>query len=124
MTLTSRVTSILPEPNEDGDNVIGITLGDGSTFDVAIDPAAAQRLVEILQRRLILLAHEAAKNLRFPEYKIIDANVLHRGPAAQLTLTTSQIGAVALLMSDVVLQKMQQEVGRVVAYRSGPQTKQ
>jgi hypothetical protein len=52
MAPRNRVTSILPEPNADGDNVIGITLGDGSTFDVAIDSAAAQTLVKILQRRL------------------------------------------------------------------------
>jgi len=124
MAPPNRVTSILPEPNQEGDNVIGITLGDGSTFDAVINPAAAQVLVEILQRRLILLAHESAENLSFPEYEIIDANVLHQGPAAQLTLTTSQIGAVALRMSDDVLQKAQREIGRVVTYRSGPRTRQ
>jgi hypothetical protein len=62
MPPTNRVTSILPEPNQDGDNVIGITLGDGSTFDVAIDLGAAQQLVEILQRRLVRWADESAKN--------------------------------------------------------------
>lgn len=121
---TNRVTSILPEPNRDGDNVIGITLGDGSTFDVMINLDSAQTLVEILQRRLIHWAHESGKNLRFPQYEIIDANVLHQGPAAQLTLTTTQIGAVALLMSDDVLRKAQREIGRVVTYRSGPQGRQ
>ena len=50
MAPANRVTSVLSEPNKDGDNVIGITLGDGSVFDVAIDPAATQLLVEILQR--------------------------------------------------------------------------
>jgi hypothetical protein len=124
VTLANRVTSVLSEPNKDGDNVIGITLGDGSAFDVTIDLESSQQLVEILQRRLVLWAHESAKNLRYPEYEVIDAGVAHQGPGTQLTVTTSQIGAVVLRMPDDVLRKAQQEIGRVVTYRSGPQTKQ
>lgn len=123
MSSPNRVTSILPEPNKDGDNVIGITLGDGSTFDVAIDLGAAQMLVETLQHRLVRRAHEDAQNLRFPQIEVIDAGVAHKGPGAQFMVTTSQTGSVVLLMSDDVLRKAQQEIGRVVTYRSGPQSK-
>jgi hypothetical protein len=122
--MANRVTAIIDKPNQDGDNVIEITLGDGSTFSAVIDLAAAQVLVEILQQRLVRWGHESARNLRFPEYEIIDANVLHQGPAAQLTLTTTQIGAVALLMSDDVLRKTRHELDRVLTYRSGPQKMQ
>jgi hypothetical protein len=122
MNPKNRVTSILPEPNKDGDSVIGITLGDGSTFDVAIDLGAAQTLVEILQRRLVRWADESAKNLRLPQIEVIDAGVAHEGPGAHLMVTTSQIGSLVLLMSDDVLRKAQQEIGRVVTYRSGPQS--
>lgn len=123
MPLANRVIGVDPEPDEDGDNVIEVMLGDGSRFDAAIDLGTAQTLVEILQRRLILWAHKSAKNL-FPHYEIIDANVVHAGPEAQLILTTSEIGAVALRMSDEIQKKVQQEIGRVLTYRSGPQTKQ
>jgi hypothetical protein len=92
MPLTSRVTSILPEPNEDGDNVIGIKLGDGSAFDVAIDLGAAQKLVEILQRRLVRWASESAKSLSLPQYDVTDAAIAHRGPEVALILTTTQNG--------------------------------
>jgi hypothetical protein len=118
------VTSVLAEPNKDGDNVIGITLGDGSTFDAVIDLGAAQQLVETLQRRLILWADESAKNLRFPQLEVTDAHVAHQGPAAQLILTTSQMGSLVLLMPDEVLRKAQREIDRVVTLRSGPKTKQ
>jgi hypothetical protein len=123
MSLKNRVTSILPESNSDGDNVIGITLGDGSTFDVAIDLGAAQQLVEILQRRLVRWANESAQNLRFPQLEVIDADVAHKGPGAKLMVSTSQVGCLVLLMSDNVLRKAQQEIGRVLTYRSGPQSK-
>jgi hypothetical protein len=123
MSLKNRVTSILPESNSDGDNVIGITLGDGSTFDVAIDLGAAQQLVEILQRRLVRWANESAQNLRFPQLEVIDADVAHQGPGAKLMVSTSQVGCLVLLMSDNVLRKAQQEIGRVLTYRSGPQSK-
>jgi hypothetical protein len=122
--MANRVTSILPEPNKDGDNVIGITLGDGSTFDAVIDLSGAQKLVEILQRRLVLWASESAKNLRFPQTDVIDVDVAHKGPGAQLMVTTSQIGSLVLLMRDDVLRKALLEIGRVLTYRSGPQTKQ
>ena len=124
MAPINRVIAVDREPNEDGDNVIEVMLGDGSRFDASIDLGAAQKLVEILQQRLVRWGHESARNLRFPEYEIIDANVLHQGPAAQLTLTTTQIGAVALLMSDDVLRKTRHELDRVLTYRSGPQKMQ
>jgi hypothetical protein len=73
MASTNRVTSILPEPNKEGDNVIGITLGDGSTFDVTIDLGAAQVLVEILQR---LTRHEA-RALMFPRFPVRSRETLH-----------------------------------------------
>ena len=38
----NRVTSIHETPNEDGNNVVGIELGDGSTFDAVIDLPVAQ----------------------------------------------------------------------------------
>src|SRR5258708_3679617 len=123
MNPKNRVTSILPEPNQDGDNVIGITLGDGSTFDVAIDLGAAQQLVEILQQRLVRWAHESAKNLSFPQFEVTDADVAHKGPGAQLMVSSVQIGRWVLLMTDDVLRKAQREIGRVVTYRSGPQSK-
>jgi hypothetical protein len=123
MSPQNRVTSILPEPNSDGDNVIGITLGDGSTFDVAIDLGAAQQLVEILQRRLVRWAHESAQNLRLPQIEAIDASVVHEGPGAQLMVSTSQMGYLVLRMHDDVLRKAQHELDRVVTYRSGPQSK-
>jgi hypothetical protein len=119
--MANRVTAVIDKPNKDGDNVIEITLGDGSTFSASIDLGMAQFLVGILQQRLVCWARESAKNLQFPEYEVIGANILHKGPATQLTVTTSQIGAVALLMSDDVLRKVQQEIGRVVTHRSGPQ---
>jgi hypothetical protein len=58
MAPINKVTPYCRSPNKNGDSVIGITLGDGSTCDAVIDPATAQLLVEILQRRLLLLAHE------------------------------------------------------------------
>ena len=123
-TPTNKVTSILPEPNEEGDNVIGITLGDGSTFDVTIDLGAAQELVEILQRRLVHWASESARNLSLPEFEVIDAAVSHAGPATQLMVSTTQIGSLVLRMPDEVLRKARDEIDRVLTYRSGPQTKQ
>jgi len=122
--LVNRVIGVDPQPNEDGDNVIEVMLGDGNRFDAAIDLGTAQTLVEILQQRLVLWAHKSARNLRFPHYEIIDANVVHAGLEAQLTLTTSQIGAVGLRMSNDVLKKVQQEIGRVLTYRSRPRTQQ
>ena len=122
--MANRVTAIIDNPNQDGDNVIEITLGDGSTFPAAIDLSAAQVLVGILQQRLVRWAHESAKTLRFPEYQIVDAAVAHEGPGAQLMVTTSQIGFVVLSMSDEVLLKAQREIGRVVTYRSAPQKMQ
>jgi hypothetical protein len=124
MAPTNRVTSILPEPNNEGDNVIGITLGDGSTFDLTIDLAAAQSLVEILQQRLVRWASESVKDLRFPMVDVIAVDVSHKGPEAQLMVSTTQIGSLVLRMPDDVLRKAQQEIGRVVTYRSGPQTRQ
>jgi len=117
MASTNRVTSIVPEPNADGDNVIGITLGDGSTFDVTIDPAAAQTLVEILQRRLVLLAQESAKNLSLPQFDVSDVGVAHKGPAAQLMVSIAQSGWWVLRMPDDVLQKAQHEIDRAVSGR-------
>jgi hypothetical protein len=123
MNPKNRVTSILPEPNQDGDNVIGITLGDGSTFDVTIDLEWSQRLVETLQQRLVRWADESVKNLSFPQLEIIDAGVAHAGPVAQLMVSSAQTGYWVLLMTDDVLRKAQQEIDRLVTYRSGPQSR-
>ena len=61
----NRVTSIHETPNEDGNNVVGIELGDGSTFDAVIDLPVAQLLVEILQRRLVQWHTNQRKTLPF-----------------------------------------------------------
>jgi hypothetical protein len=122
--LANRVTAVIDKPNKDGDNVIEITLGDGSTFAATKDLGAAQILVEILQHRLVRWAHESAKNLRFPEYVVTDVAVAHKGPGAQLMVTTSQIGSVVLRMPDDVLRKTRQEIDRVLTYRSGSQKMQ
>ena len=118
-----RVTAIDDQPDDDGDNVIQITMSDGRTVDAVIDLAAAQTLVQILQRRLVRWADESVKNFRLPQLEVIDAGVAHEGPGAQLMVSTSQIGSVVLRMSDDILRKAQQEIGRVVTYRSGPQSK-
>jgi hypothetical protein len=80
MAPTNRVTSILPEPNADGDNVIGITLGDGSTFDVTIDSTAAQTLVEILQRRLHddVISRYGPQSQSRSEYEVISTGPKYR----------------------------------------------
>jgi hypothetical protein len=122
--LANRVIRVDPQPNEDGDSVIAVMLGDGSTFDAAIDLAGAQKLVEILQRQLVLWAHKSARNLSLPQFDVTDAVIGHQGPEAALILTTTQIGAVAFRMSDEILKKVDSEIDRVVTYTSGPQTKQ
>jgi hypothetical protein len=124
MVPTNRVTAVDTEPNKDGDNVIGITLGDGSTFDAVIDLPAAQKLVEILQRRLVHWAHEAPENLRFHQSEVIDVAVTRPGQGSQLMVSTTQIGWWVLLMSDDVLRKAQREVDRLSTWRFGPQAKQ
>ena len=109
----NRVTAIDPDPNTNGDNVLGITLADGRTIDAVIDLGAAQKLVEILQRRLVFWASESAKNLGLPEFHVIDVGVAHQGPGAQLMVTTAQIGSLAIRMDDAVLLKAKAEIGRV-----------
>jgi hypothetical protein len=123
MAPTNKVTSLLADPNEDGDNVIGITLGDGSTFDAVIDLAAAQTLVEILQRRLVRWAHESAKNLVLPEFDVTDIGIAHQGPGVALMVTTAQMGHVAFRMPGELVKKAHQEIGRVVTYGSGSKAK-
>src|SRR5262249_23219155 len=122
--MANRVTAIIDKPNQDGDNVIEITLGDGSTFPAVIDLGAAQVLVEILQQRLVLWAHESAKNLAFPQLDVIDVDIAHEGPGAQLMVSSAQTGRWVLVMTDEVLRKAQHELGRVSTWRFGPQTKQ
>jgi len=79
MSPTNRVTAVDSEPNEDGDNTMQVTCADGTAIDVTIDLGAAQKLVEILQRRLIHWAHEAGENLRFPQSEVIDVAVSRLG---------------------------------------------
>jgi hypothetical protein len=67
------------EPNKDGDNTMQVTCADGTAIDVTIDLPVAQKLVEILQRRLVHWAHEAAKNLRFPQSEVIDVALSYAG---------------------------------------------
>jgi hypothetical protein len=122
-TTMNKVTAIDDEPDSDGNNVIQITMSDGRTIDAAIDLAAAQTLVQILQRRLVRWADESAKSLRLPQIEVIDAGVAHQGPGAQLMVSTSQMGYLVLAMADEVLRKAQSEIGRVVTFRSGPQSK-
>jgi len=114
----NKVSGIDGSPNADGDNVIEVTCADGTKIDATIDPAAAQLLVEILQRRLVTLAHEAAKNLSFPQLQVDRVDLGHSGPTAQLMVSTAQMGAVILLMSDDTLRKARSEIDRVLSYRS------
>jgi hypothetical protein len=123
MATVNKVTSLLPDPNENGDNVIGITLGDGSTFDAVIDLAAAQILVEILQRRLVRWAHESAKNLVLPEFDVTDVGIAHQGPGVALMVTTAQMGHVAFRMSNELVNKAYHEIGRVATYSSAPKSR-
>jgi len=124
VSVANKVVGVDPQPNEDGDNVIEVMLGDGSRFDAVIDLPAAQKLVEILQRRLVHWAHEAAENLRFPQSEVIDVAVSRPGQGSQLMVSTTQIGWWVLLMSDDVLRKAQREVDRLSTWRFGPQAKQ
>jgi hypothetical protein len=119
----NRVTSILDKPNEEGDNVIGITLGDGSEFDAVIDLAAAELLVEILQQRLVRYADESAKNLSFPQFDVRDVAIAHQGPAVVLLVSTVQMGQVVFRMPNDLVKKAHHELGRAVTYGSGPQSK-
>jgi len=120
----NRVTAVDPEPNKEGDSRIEITCANGSIIDVAIDVATAQFLVAILQQQLVRWAHESAKNLRFPELEVIDVDVAHAGPGAQLMVSNAQTGRWVLQMSDDVLRKAQLELRRVLTWRFGPQSKQ
>jgi len=119
----NRVTAVDLSPDTDGDNVLEISFADGSTINAAIDPATAQTLVEILQRRLIFWAAESAKNLRFPQIDAADVAVAHQGSEAKLILTTVQMGTVVVQMDDAALQKARAEIGRVLIYRSGSNAK-
>ena len=123
MAPPNRVTSVQNKPNEDGDNVIGITLGDGSEFEAAIDLPAAQGLVEILQQRLVRWASESVKNLSLPSFDVLDVAIAHRGPEVALLVSTAQMGQVAFRMPNELVRKMHQELGRAVTYGSGPQSK-
>jgi hypothetical protein len=120
MSPTNRVTAVDSEPNEDGDNTMQVTCADGTAIDVTIDLGAAQKLVEILQRRLIHWAHEARENLRFPQSEVIDVAVSRPGQGSQLMVSTTQIGWWMLLMSDDVLRKAQRELDRLSGWRFGP----
>ena len=124
MSPTNRVTAVDTEPNKDGDNTMQVTCADGTAIDVAIDLVAAQKLFEILQRRLVHRAHEAEKNLRFPQTEVIDIAVSRPGQGSQLMVSTTQIGQWVLLMSDDVLRKAQRELDRLSTWRFGPQAKQ
>jgi hypothetical protein len=123
MAFPNRVTSVIDKPNEDGDNVIGITLGDGSGLDAVIDLGAAQVLVEILQRRLVHWASESAKNLSLPQFDVRDVAIAHQGPTVVLLVSTEQMGEVALRMPNDLVRKAHRELGRTVTYGSGPQSK-
>lgn len=123
MASPNKVTSVLDTPNEDGDNVIGITLGDGSTFDAVIDLPAAQGLVEILQRRLVRWASKSVKNLSLPQFDVLDVAIAHRGPEVALLVSTAQMGQVSFRMPNELAKKAHRELGRVVTYGSGSPTK-
>jgi hypothetical protein len=123
MAAPNRVTRVQNKPNEDGDNVIGITLGDGSEFDAVIDLPAAQVLVEILQQRLVRWASESVKNLSLPSFDVLDVAIAHRGPEVALLVSTAQMGQVTFRMPNELVRKMHQELGRAVTYGSGPQSK-
>jgi hypothetical protein len=123
MAAPNRATSVQNKPNEDGDNVIGITLGDGSEFDAVIDLPAAQVLVEILQQRLVRWASESVKNLSLPSFDVLDVAIAHRGPEVALLVSTAQMGQVTFRMPNELVRKMHQELGRAVTYGSGPQSK-
>jgi len=62
----NRVTAVDLSPDADGDNVLEISFANGSTINAAIDPATAQTLVEILQRRLIFLGGRIRKEFALP----------------------------------------------------------
>jgi hypothetical protein len=119
----NRVTGIDREPDSDGNNVIEVTMTDGVTIDAVIDLAAAQTLVEILQKQLVRYAHESVKNLSLPQLEVTDVAIAHRGPEVALMVTTSQMGLLALRLPDELAQKAYREIERVVTYRSGPQSK-
>jgi hypothetical protein len=120
MAPINRVIAVDREPNEDGDNVIEVILGDGSRFDASIDLGAAQKLVEILQQRLVRWASESAKNLRFPQLEVIDTGVSHAGQEAQLMVSTTQMGWLVLQMTEEVLQKAKDDLDRVLPWRGSP----
>jgi len=119
----NRVTAVDLEPNEDGDNTMQVTCADGSTIDVTIDVLAAQKLVEILQRRLVHWAHEASKNLRLPKSEVIDVALSNTSQGPQLMVSTAQTGWWVLVMSDAVVRKARRELDRVSTTRFDPQTK-
>lgn len=117
----NRVTSIHETPNEDGNNVVGIELGDGSTFDAVIDLPVAQLLVEILQRRLVQWAHGSAKNLALPRFDVSDIGIAHQGVEVGLLVNTAQMGHVLFRMQPDLVQKAHRELSWVMTYGSGPQ---
>jgi len=119
----NRVTAVDLEPNEDGDNTMQVTCADGSTIDVTIDVLAAQKLVEILQRRLVHWAHEASKNLRLPKSEVVDVALSNTSQGPQLMVSTAQTGWWVLVMSDAVVRKARRELDRVSTTRFDPQTK-
>jgi hypothetical protein len=114
----NKVSGIDTKPNADGDNVIEVTCADGTKIDVTIDPAAAQLLVKTLQTRLVMLAHESAKNLSFPQLQVDRVDLAHSGPTAQLMASIDQMGTVILLMSNDTLRQARSEIDRVLSYRS------
>jgi hypothetical protein len=121
MTTANRVTGIDYKPNANGDQIIEITCADGHILDAAIDLAAAQTLVEILQRRLVHWAHENAKNLSLPQVDVSHVDLAHKGPASQLMVTTERMGILVLQMQDDLLRKARSEIDRALTLRSPSQ---
>jgi hypothetical protein len=116
--MTNRVTAVERRANAAGDQIIEVTCSDGAKIDVAIDLAAAQTLVQYLQEQLVEWAHKSAKNLNLPQLDVTRVDMAHQGGAAELMVSTAQMGRMVLRVSDDMLRHAQKEIDRVLQYRS------
>jgi hypothetical protein len=115
-----RLTGFSAEPQADGSFNILVQTETQTEVEVTVPPDDWKAMVRHFQEAAIQRFGKSPEpaNMSFPELRLVDVNLGHQGNAAELMASTDQVGAVMLLATNEVLQKLRSEIDRVLAYRS------
>jgi len=103
----------------DGSHMIQVQFNDG-VREVRIHHEHIPPLLNRLQLAAMKQAQEMVHTVPYLQVSVTEFGIAHQSQRAELSVSTDQIGAILIQMTDEQIETLELEIDRLKSYRSAP----